>query len=156
MTTPALPFICDRMTLEWLPGRFVVCRFAHDQPLPRWIAAALESPSPDLLCVTRLQREIAVVIDEQRFPTDIDRAIPVQRDFIAFRIAGIVDFSLIGVLARLTGTLAEAGVSVFVISTYDTDIVMVRECDRVRAEDALRRVAHIAPGATNPRGRSKD
>jgi uncharacterized protein len=148
MTQPAARRSGDRLTLEWLPGRFVVCRLRPDQPLPRWIVAALEAPATNLVCLLRTQREVALVIDEMRVPghtaDELDREAPVQRGFIALRIAGIVDFTLVGVFATLTGALAEAGVSVFVISTYDTDILMVRESDRARAEDALRRVADIA------------
>lgn len=143
MAEHAAPSNPERMTLEWLPGRFVVCRFAHDRPLPRWIAAALEAPEASLICLTRLAGEIALVIDEGRLPADLDPATPMQRGFIALRIAGIVDFTLIGVFAQLTGVLAAAGVSVFLISTYDTDVIMVREGDRERATQGLRGVAKI-------------
>ena len=57
------------------------------------------------------------------------------------RIVGIVDFALIGVFARLTAPLAAADVSVFLISTYDTDLILVRERDRARAIEALCGVA---------------
>lgn len=131
----------ERMTLEWLPGKFVVCRFAHDRPLPRWVVDALERSTTNLVCVTRTDGELSLVIDETRLPGDLDPATPVQRDFIALRIVGIVDFALIGVFARLTAPLAAADVSVFLISTYDTDLILVREKDRARAIEALCGVA---------------
>lgn len=131
------------MTLEWLPGRCVVCRFAHDQPLPRWVADALERSPRNLVCVTRTDGELSLVIDETMLPNDLDPDTPMQRDFIALRIAGIVDFALIGVFARLTAPLAAAGVSVFLISTYDTDLILVREKDRERASEALRGIVHL-------------
>lgn len=132
-----------RMTLDWLPGRFVVCRFAHDQPLPRWVVDALAPSTTNLVCVTRTDGELSLVIDETKLPIDLDPATPVQRDFIALRIAGIVDFALIGVFSRLTAPLAAAGVSVFLISTYDTDLILVREKDRARAIEALQAVAEV-------------
>jgi hypothetical protein len=45
----------------------------------------------------------------------------------AFRVCGKLDFSLVGILSGITGILAEGGVSVFAISTYDTDYVLVKE-----------------------------
>ena len=53
----------------------------------------------------------------------------------AFRVAGVLDFSLIGVLHALTGPLANAGISVFVQSTFDTDYILVREELAVAAVD---------------------
>ena len=51
---------------------------------------------------------------------------------------------MVGVLARLTGALGEAGVSVFVISTYDTDILLVRAGDAEEAVRALGQVADVS------------
>lgn len=45
----------------------------------------------------------------------------------AFRIQGVLDFSLIGVLSRLCGVLAQHGIGVFAVSTYNTDYILVRE-----------------------------
>ena len=55
----------------------------------------------------------------------------------ALRVAGQLDFSLLGILAGLTGALAAAGVSVFAVSTYDTDYLMVKQTALERAERAL-------------------
>ena len=59
------------------------------------------------------------------------------------RVAGVIDFSVIGLLAGLTAPLAEAGISVFAISTYDTDYMLVREHDLERAIELLRNAGHI-------------
>ena len=55
-------------------------------------------------------------------------------------------FHLWGVLAKLTGALAGANVPVFVISTFETDVILIREVDQQRVVTALKFVAHIAPG----------
>ena len=54
-----------------------------------------------------------------------------------FRIQGVLDFSLIGILSKLSGILAEAGIGIFAVSTYNTDYILVREPDLPRAEAAL-------------------
>ena len=55
----------------------------------------------------------------------------------AFRIEGILDFSLIGILAGISSVLAAAGIGIFVISTFNTDYVLVQEGDLDWAIDAL-------------------
>ena len=56
----------------------------------------------------------------------------------AFRVCGKMDFSLVGVLSGITGILAEGGISVFAISTYDTDYVLVKDDEFERALMALK------------------
>jgi hypothetical protein len=60
----------------------------------------------------------------------------------ALRVAGSLDFSLVGVLAGLLDPLARAGVSVFVLSTFDTDYLLVKGHDLEKALAALRRAGH--------------
>lgn len=60
----------------------------------------------------------------------------------AFRIEGMLDFSLIGILSRIAGVLAEAGVGIFAISTYNTDYVLAKEEHFRRATDALREAGY--------------
>ncbi len=67
-----------------------------------------------------------------------------QRGWRAMRVVGTLEFSMVGVLARLTGACADADVPVFVVSTYDTDIVMVKAEDAGRAVEALGAVADVA------------
>jgi len=58
-------------------------------------------------------------------------------------VAGPLDFALVGVLASLLGPLQRAGVSVFVLSTYDTDYLLVKEKQLARAMSALRDAGHV-------------
>ena len=58
----------------------------------------------------------------------------------AFRVCGKMDFSLVGILSGITGILAEGGISVFAISTYDTDYVLVKDDEFERALMALKNV----------------
>jgi hypothetical protein len=57
------------------------------------------------------------------------------------RVMGSIDFGVVGLLATLTAALAEAAVSVFVVSSFDTDYLLVRSADYVRAREALASVA---------------
>ena len=60
----------------------------------------------------------------------------------AFRVAGTLDFSLVGILAALSKTLADAGVGLFAVSTFDTDYILTRAADFDRALAALRAAGH--------------
>jgi hypothetical protein len=123
------------LRLERLPGRLAICRLAADDPIPPW--AREGSP---LVSITRTDRELSIVAAEDAVPESV-RA---ERGWIALRIVGTLDFSLIGIVSALTGALAEAKVPVFVLSTHDTDILLVRAGDAQRAEAALSHVAYIA------------
>ena len=62
------------------------------------------------------------------------------------RVAGAMPFTLVGVLASLTGPVAAAGVGIFVVSTFDTDYLFVKEAEFQAAVDALRRAGHTVEG----------
>ncbi len=123
------------LLLRLLPGRLAVCRLEAGQPVPAW---ALSSA---FLSVTRTETELSIVCAEARVP-DQARA---ERGFRAFQVAGPLEFALTGVLESLLDPLARASIPVFVLSTYDTDYVLVREEDRRRSSDALRRAGHRIP-----------
>lgn len=122
------------LTLSWLPGRLAVCRLDPGDPIPDW---ALDAEG--LVSITRTDNELSIVAPESVVPADITA----ERNFAALRVNGVLDFSLVGVLASLTTSLAAAGVSTFAISTYDTDILLVEATDTKRAAAALRSIAAL-------------
>ena len=134
-TEPKPAMSDERLVLEWLPGRYAVCRLAAGAGIPEW---ALRENG--LVSVTRTDRELSIVAPEEAVPGEVTA----QRGWRAMRVVGTLDFSMVGVLARLTGACADAGVPVFVVSTYDTDIVMVKAEDAQRAVEALAAVAEVS------------
>ncbi len=124
------------LTLAWLPGTFAVCRLEPEIAIPTWV----EADRPPVH-ISRTEDELSIVLPAERVPPDITTEGP----FAALRVAGTLDFSLVGILARLTTTLSNAGVSVFAISTYDTDYLLVHASNRDLATDALRHVATMTP-----------
>lgn len=110
-----------------LSDRLAVCRLSPDAPFPEW-------PQPgDLLCLTRTRDELSVVCAERFVPPEV-RA---ERGLRALMVQGPLEFSLTGVLASIAAPLARAGVSIFALSTYDTDYILVREEALERAVNAL-------------------
>ena len=124
-----------QLALEWIHGRFAICRLDVRDAVPAWAG-----PSSNLLSITRTDRELSIVAAEEAVPASVKA----ERGWVALRIAGTLDFSLIGILSRLTGALAEANVPIFVISPYDTDVLLVRAKDAGRAREALAPVADIS------------
>ena len=114
------------MTLQILPQIFTVCK------VPEISAELLQTP----FCFT-------AVTDTERSLLCPTPAVPqscTERSdgWRGLRVKGTLDFALIGILARLTALLAEHAVSVFAVSTYDTDYLFVRESQWTVALNVLR------------------
>ncbi|MBO0830121.1 MAG: ACT domain-containing protein [Streptosporangiales bacterium] len=118
--------------LRVLPGEFAVCRLPADAPVPRVPGAA------ELFAVTRTRDELSVVGPVYDVPADA----VVEPGWRALGVLGPLDFALTGVLAGIAVPLADAGVSVFAVSTYDTDYVLVRADALRSALDVLRGAGH--------------
>jgi uncharacterized protein len=121
------------LDLRVLPGTLAVARLGPGEPVPGWAAAA-----GALHAVVRTAAEVSIVCEDGAVPADV-RA---ERGFRALAVAGPLDFALTGVLAALAVPLAEAGVAIFAVSTYDTDHVLVRAERLDEAITALRAAGH--------------
>lgn len=131
MSAPATAGGEDGLGLRVHPGRLAVARLSPGEPLPPWAEPPGDGP---LHVVARTADETSVVVSASVVPRDV-RA---ESDFRALEVAGPLDFALTGILAELTGTLAEASVPVFVLSTFDTDWLLVRAAWLDAAVAALR------------------
>ena len=123
----------NRFPLTLLREGFAVCKMDPDGSVP---ADLLDMEGP-FTSVTRTANELSVVCAEEDVPAD---AVQVERGFRAFRLEGPVPFTTIGVVSGLTRPLAEAGISVFVVSTFDTDYLLVKAEAAERAGRLLGRV----------------
>lgn len=113
------------MQLELLPMSFAVLRLDADAPMPQDLPYTFWS---------RTDAEVSLVCPEVHIPTSFQS---IEKGWRAFRVAGTLDFSLIGILSRLTTALAAAEVGVFVLSTFLTDYILVREGHLQQARQAL-------------------
>ncbi|QDV38018.1 ACT domain-containing protein [Tautonia plasticadhaerens] len=115
------------LVLDLLPGSFAVSRLDPGAAVPGWA----DRPGSPLSSRTRTADELSVVCPADLVPEGV-RA---ERGWRAFRVEGPLPFALTGVLASIAGPLADAGVNLFVVSTFDTDYVLVpgRLLDRAAA-----------------------
>jgi hypothetical protein len=88
--------------------------------------------------VTRSDSELSIVCAEEDLP-DETRA---ERGWSALELVGPLDFTLTGVVASLVSPLADSAVPIFVLSTFETDYLLVRENDLARAVESLRAAGH--------------
>jgi len=121
-----------RLTLSLLTERLAICRLEGDAPVPDWALVG------SFASVTRSPDELSVVCPLRNVPPGV-RCEPGWR---GLRVQGPLDFSLVGVMAALAAPLASAGVSMFALSTYDTDYLLVRATDVDAAVAALEAVGH--------------
>jgi orotate phosphoribosyltransferase len=128
-TTPA----GRQLTLIPLPEVFAVCRLGPDAGLPEWATRG------GFWSVSRTPDELSVVCRDGDVPADVR----CERGWRGWRLAGTFDLTAeTGVLAGLLDPLAAAGVSIFAVSTFDTDYLFVKAENADRAADVLRRCGH--------------
>ena len=132
--TQSKPYAPLRISV--LDERLAVCRLDPLAELPPWATAAA------FYSVTRTPDELSVVCPEEIVPDGVTR----EGGWRALRLEGTFDFEQVGVLASVAGPLAEARVSIFVLSTFDTDYVLVKEPQLDAVVAALRDHGHEVRG----------
>jgi hypothetical protein len=122
--------------LHTLDELYAIVRLDPDAELPDWARGG------HFWSATRSESELSIVCCEEDVPTDASA----ERGWCALELAGPLHFSLTGVVAALVTPLAEAEVPIFVISTFETDYLFVRERDLERSVDALAEAGHSVDG----------
>ena len=113
------------MELKKIDGDFSVCKVED---------YSLVNMDSDYCFIEKTEEENSLVCATEDVPSNT-----VEREdgWKAFRIQGVLDFSLIGILARIAGLLAEHRISIFVVSTYNTDYVFLKRENYQRALEIL-------------------
>jgi len=121
-----------QLRIRDVPGQFAVCRLAPDAAIPDWATTG------ELTSITRTRDELSIVCSDDRAPAGTR----CERGYSALRVEGPLAPEMVGVLLSLATPLADAGIPILAIGTYDTDYVLVRATDLERARDALQRAGH--------------
>lgn len=119
------------MIFTHLRDTFAIVRMPPSEEIPRWA-------SGEFVSITRTADELSVVCKESAVPAGSHA----DRGWECLRVEGKMPLTMVGVAAEFTSLLAKAGVSVFLISTFDTDYVLVKGDALERAADALRGGGH--------------
>jgi hypothetical protein len=107
------------LTMKLLKKKYGVCRLGKTQLIPEW------AQNSDFFSITRTSDELSIVCIEENIPDNVK----CEKDWRILKIEGPLDFSLIGILASISKILAQKGISIFAISTYDTDYILVKNKD---------------------------
>lgn len=128
-----------RLTLERLPGAYAAVRLGPEAEVPAWASRG------EFTCITRTRQELSLVCAEQ----DVPPGARAERGLCCLRVDGPLSFSEVGVLSTLAGALAEAGISLLAVSTYDTDYLFVSADREEAAVTALTAAGHaVRPHAS--------
>lgn len=113
------------MNLRLLESEFAVCKVADFTGVDY---------QADFLFMAKTDEEYSIVCPVINMP---ENPIAVERSWRAIKIEGVLDFSLVGIIAKISAILAAHGISVFVVSTFNTDYILVKECNLAQTIEAL-------------------
>jgi len=119
------------MRLSPLPHALAVARLAPDVDVPSWVRGAFTS-------MTRTADELSIVCDDDAVPAGVNA----ERGWRALKLEGPIPFEMTGVASALVAPLAKAKISIFLISTFDTDYLLLKSSDIERALDVLREAGY--------------
>ena len=120
------------MLIRTLPDSYAVVRLQPGSDLPDWVDKG------PFRSVTRTEHEVSVVCRDH----DVPDGESVDRGWTVLETMAPFDFTLTGATASVVQPLAEAKVQIFLISTFESDYVLVRSSDLARAADALEAAGH--------------
>jgi hypothetical protein len=118
------------LVLRLLPGELAILQLPSAAAIPSWLNFA----AAPLVSVTHTADELSVVCPSSEVPARLT----CEAGWRAFRVQGKQDFSAVGILSSILSPLASAGISIFSISTFDTDYILVRDDAVEQARSALR------------------
>jgi uncharacterized protein len=123
------------MELKILDSTFSIVKFPPAEKIPLWVLNC------DVFSITRTDEELSVVCPSECLPIN-EQVKDVENDWRCIKVEGILDFSLTGILSSLANTLAENNISIFAISTFNTDYLLVKSHSIERARVVLENEGH--------------
>ena len=118
------------MKIRIIDGNFAVCIVKDFSKVPYM---------DEFFFLARTDEEYSMVCQQESVP---DNAEQVEKGWKAFRVEGILDFSLTGILAELSALMAEHDIGIFAVSTYRTDYILVKEGKLDQAICVLKKAGH--------------
>lgn len=117
----------NKLTLKLIKDTYGVCRLDKNESIPNWAAYG------EFFSITKTEDELSIVCLQEAIPDGVK----CEKDWRILKVEGPLDFSLIGILSKISTLMADNKISIFAVSTYDTDYILVKENDLNDAVDAL-------------------
>jgi hypothetical protein len=118
-------------TLEILQSDLAIVKLKPEDSVPRWAQG-------EFVAITKTATELSIVCAQSGIPDDVEA----ERGWTGFRLAGPLAFDQVGVIASITAPLDAAQVPIFVVSTYDTDYLLIKSDHLDSASEALTASGH--------------
>lgn len=115
------------LTMKLIKEKYGVCRLNKTESIPEWAKGS------EIFSITKTLDELSIVCVQENIPNEIK----CEKDWRILKVEGPLDFSLIGILTSISTILAQKSISIFAISTYDTDYILVKDKDIDSAIEAL-------------------
>jgi hypothetical protein len=122
------------MNLTVLENKYSIYRFSKESGLPPWVCTS------EFYSVTRTSEELSVVARQNDSSGD---DMICNRDWRIIKVEGPLDFSLTGIIAGISAVLSKREISIFTVSTFDTDYILVKQNDLNCAIEALQENGYI-------------
>ena len=119
--------IGKKLTLKLLKDKYSVLRLNKNDEIPKWIF------NEEFFSITRTEDELSIVCLQDK----VKEYIKCERNWRILKIEGPLDFSLLGILSKISTLMANNNISIFAISTYDTDYILIKEETINRAIEVL-------------------
>ncbi len=122
------------MEIKWIDGGFSICKMPHGSKI---------DVSNEFCFIAKTDEELSLVCSTAYVP---DNALERADGWAMFRIEGILDFQMVGVLAGVSAVLAENGISIFVVSTFNTDYILIKSENKQQVTDILKQNGYTLKG----------
>ena len=122
----------EKLRIRLLQGTYAVCQIKDTENILNCF------DEKDFFSITKTEDEISVVMLQDKISSDVK----VEKDWRILKVEGILDFSLIGILAKISGILAKNSISIFVISTFNTDYILIKKENLNLATESLKKASY--------------
>jgi len=120
-----------KLKLKILNGNYGVCKLSKEDEIPGWIKG-------NFVSIARTEDELSIVCEEEYIPENVK----FENDWKCLKVVGPLDFALTGILSSLAQPLALADISIFAISTFDTDYLLIKKDMLKKAIEVLSNEGH--------------
>lgn len=117
----------NNLTFKLIDEKYAVSRLSANDKLPQWC------PIEDFVSITKTDDELSIVCKERYVSENVTS----EKGWRILKVLGPLDFSLVGILSKITSILALNSISVFAISTYDTDYILVKDLSLSKTIEVL-------------------
>lgn len=129
--------------LALLEGAYAVTKLPPGSPVPDWATGSRSTGTPDFVNISYCSDELSIVTPADRVPAEgASTEGHTDRGWRAVKLTGTFEFDQPGIVLSVVRPISEAGLAVFVVSTFDRDYLLVRSESLARIETLLREAGH--------------